>query len=119
MTEVTHDTETHIVDAHEQEHYDEKFSFVGRTFNVPTYTGVFALLGGLTVIEVLLSRLEHSSIITIIMLALAVFKAGLVVWFYMHLNKDNRIFLATLLIPVVLVILAVLFLSIVPVGGYS
>lgn len=118
MTEVTHETESHVAEAHDHDH-DEKFSFVGRTFNVPVYTGVFILLGILTVIEVALSRVPHSSIIIIIMLALAVFKAGLVVWFYMHLNKDNRIFLATLLIPVVLVILAVLFLSIVPVGGYS
>ena len=53
------------------------------------------------------------------MLVLAATKAGLVVWFYMHLNKDNRIFLACLMIPVVLVVLAVLFLSIVPTGGYS
>lgn len=120
MTEVTHDTASpvNVEVAHDHDH-DEKFSFVGRTFNVPVYTGVFILLGGLTVFEVLLSRLEHSGLITIIMLTLAVIKAGLVVWFYMHLNKDNRIFLATLLIPVVLVILAVLFLSIVPVGGYS
>ncbi len=118
MTEVTHETESHVTETHDHDH-DEKFSFVGRTFNVPVYTGVFILLAGLTVFEVLLSRLPHSSIITIIMLALAVFKAGLVVWFYMHLNKDNRIFLATLLIPLALVIIAVLFLSIVPVGGYS
>ena len=119
MTEVKHNTETHVEGTHEQDHYDEKFSFVGRTFNVPVYTGVFILLGVLTLIEVGLSRFPSNGLITFIMLALAVFKAGLVVWFYMHLNRDNRIFLATLLIPVVLVILAILFLSIMPVGGYS
>lgn len=118
MTEVTHDTSAPVEAAHDHDH-DEKFSFVGRTFNVPVYTGVFILLGILTVIEVALSRLEHSGLITIIMLVLSIIKAGLVVWFYMHLNKDSRIFLATLLIPVVLVILAVLFLSAVPGFGYS
>jgi len=116
MSEVTHDTEKHIEDSHE---HDENFSFVGRTFPVPVYTGVFILLGVLTLIEVTLSQLPRGFITIPLMLGLAVIKAGLVVWFYMHLNKDNRIFLACLLIPVVLVIVAVLFLSIVPVGGYS
>lgn len=116
MSEITQDSETQVEDTHD---YDEQFSFVGRTFPLPVYTGVFILLGGLTLVEVLLSRLERSSILIVIMLALATAKAGLVVWFYMHLNKDSRIFLACLLIPFVLVILAVLFLSIMPVGGYS
>jgi len=118
MSEITHDTETQVVDSHDD--HDEQFSFVGRTFPVPVYTGVFALLGITTLVEVAIAQLfERSTILIIIMLVLATFKAGLVVWFYMHLNKDSRIFLATLLIPVVLVVLAVIFLSIVPVGGYS
>ena len=116
MSEVTHETETHIEDSHD---HNEQFSFVGRTFPVPVYTGVFILLGVLTLIEVSLSQLPRGFFTIPLMLGLAVIKAGLVVWFYMHLNKDNRIFLACLLIPVALVIIAVLFLSIVPVGGYS
>ncbi len=118
MSEITHDTETQVVDSHDD--HDEQFSFVGRTFPVPVYTGVFGLLGVTTLVEVIISQVfERSAILIAIMLILATFKAGLVVWFYMHLNRDSRIFLATLLIPVVLVVLAVLFLSIVPVGGYS
>ena len=118
MSEITHDTESHVEAAHDD--HDEKFSFVGRTFPVPVYTGVFVLLGVITLIEVAISQIfERSGILILVMLALATFKAGLVVWFYMHLNKDNRIFLACLLIPVVLVVVAVLFLSIIPVGGYS
>src|SRR6476660_5049418 len=118
MAETTHDTETHVEDTRDD--HDEQFSFVGRTFPVPVYTGVFVLLGVITVVEVAISQLfERSPILIAIMLLLATTKAGLVVWFYMHLNKDNRIFLACLMIPVVLVVLAVLFLSIVPTGGYS
>ena len=118
MSEITHDTETHVEDTHDD--HNEQFSFVGRTFPVPVYTGVFVLLGITTLVEVAISQLfERSGILIFIMLALATFKAGLVVWFYMHLNKDSRIFLACLLIPVVLVVVAVLFLSIIPVGGYS
>lgn len=118
MSEVTHDTETQVVDSHDD--HDEQFSFVGRTFPVPVYTGVFGLLGGITIVEVLISQaFERSPILIFIMLVLAATKAGLVVWFYMHLNKDSRIFLACLMIPVILVVLAVLFLSIVPAGGYS
>ncbi len=118
MSEITHDTEAQVVEPHDD--HDEKFSFVGRTFPVPVYTGVFILLGVTTVVEVAISQIfERSSILIAIMIILAAFKAGLVVWFYMHLNKDNRIFLACLLIPVILVIIAVLFLSIVPQGGYS
>ncbi|MBA3868718.1 MAG: cytochrome C oxidase subunit IV family protein [Chloroflexota bacterium] len=120
MSDIAHnpDTGAQVVDPHDD--HDEQFSFVGRTFPVPVYTGVFAVLGVTTLIEVAISQIfERSTILIIIMLALATFKAGLVVWFYMHLNKDNRIFLACLMIPVVLVVIAVLFLSIVPTGGYS
>jgi len=118
MSEITHDTETHIEDTHDD--HNEQFSFVGRTFPVPVYTGVFVLLGIITLVEVAISQIfERSGILILVMLILATFKAGLVVWFYMHLNKDNRIFLACLLIPVILVVLSVLFLSIIPVGGYS
>ena len=118
MSEITHDTETHVEAAHDD--HNEQFSFVGRTFPVPVYTGVFILLGITTLVEVAISQLfERSGILIFIMLALATFKAGLVVWFYMHLNKDNRIFLVCLMAPVFLVVVAVLFLSIVPAGGYS
>ncbi len=118
MSEVTHETETHVTDTHDD--HNEQFSFVGRTFPVPVYTGVFILLGVLTLIEVTISQLfERSGILIAVMILLATFKAGLVVWFYMHLNKDSRIFLACLLIPVALVIVAILFLSLVPTFGYS
>ena len=119
MAEITHDTETQVTDTHDDHDHDD-FSFVGRTYSVPVYTRVFALLGIITVIEVVIAQVfERSPVLIAIMLLLATTKAGLVVWFYMHLNKDSRIFLACILIPMVLVIVAVLFLSIIPTGGYS
>ncbi len=120
MTDIEHNADTglQVVDPHDD--HDEQFSFVGRTFPVNVYTGVFIVLGITTLIEVVISQIfERSGLLIFIMLVLATFKAGLVVWFYMHLNKDNRVFLACLLIPVILVVLAVMFLSIVPAGGYS
>lgn len=121
MTEITHTSESQAVEVHG---HDENFSIIGRTFDFPVYTGVFLLLSILTIIEVSLSRVERGGLtiwldlIGIIMVTIAIAKAGLVVWFYMHLNKDTRIFLACLLIPVILVTVSALFLVFVPQGSY-
>lgn len=121
MAEITHTPESHVADA--QGHHDH-FSFMGRTFDFPVYTGVFLLLGLLTIIEVSLSRVERGGLtiwldlVGIVMVAIAIAKAGLVVWFYMHLNKDTRIFLACLIIPMILVTVSALFLIFVPQGSY-
>ena len=121
----THDTHTTDDTQHDDHSHAESFTFMGRTFPVPLYTGVFGLLGVLTLIEVTLSQViprgelpGYVDLVGLIMIIIAVGKASLVVWFYMHLNKDNRIFMISLLVPTFLVILATLFLSIVPPGGY-
>lgn len=121
-THDTHATDTH----HDADHaHDDSFTFMGRTFPVPLYTGIFGMLGILTIIEVALSQIiprgelpGYVDLVGLIMIIIAVCKASLVVWFYMHLNKDSRIFLVCLLVPTFLVIVATLFLSIVPPGGY-
>jgi caa(3)-type oxidase subunit IV len=105
-------------EAHHEHDYHEQLKLFGRTFPVPTYTGVFLILGVLTVIEVALFELPRGFFTAPIMIILSVIKAGLVVWFYMHLNKDSRIFLVALLVPTILVIVCTLFLLIVPPGGY-
>jgi caa(3)-type oxidase subunit IV len=121
MAEITHASESRVVDSHR---HDDNFSLVGRTFDFPVYTGVFFLLGVLTLIEVTLSQLPRTNLspyldlVGIIMVTIAIGKAGLVVWFYMHLNKDTRIFLACLLIPLFLVTVSALFLIFVPQGSY-
>ncbi len=92
--------------------------FMGRTFPVPLYTFVFFVLGGITIIEVLLSQLPHFFLTAPILLALSASKAILVVMFYMHLREDSRIFAFALAIPLVLALVASMFLLSVPITGY-
>lgn len=105
-------------EAEGQAHHNDNFRFLGREYPFPVYTGVFILLAVATIIEVLLFELPRGFLTIPVMIALALVKAGLVVWFYMHLNKDSRIFMVTLIIPTVMVILATLFLMAMPPGGY-
>ncbi len=89
----------------------------GRVIPLPVYTVVFIVLGVITVFEVALAEVFPRGGLTIpIMLLASLAKAALVVWFYMHLNSDSRVFAITLLIPVLMVLLATGFLMIVPVG---
>lgn len=98
-------------------HYDEdKTVLFGRELPFPVYTVVYGGLAVLTLIEVGLSQLPHGFLTIPVLLGIAFFKAGLVVWFYMHLNTDSRIFAITLTIPLIMVIIATLFLMIVPTG---
>jgi caa(3)-type oxidase subunit IV len=98
-------------------HFDEdKTVILGRELPLPVYTVVYGGLAILTLIEVGLSQLPHGFLTIPVLLAIAFFKAGLVVWFYMHLNTDSRIFAITLIIPVIMVVIAILFLMIVPTG---
>ncbi len=99
------------------EHFvDDTTVFMGRTINQPVYTVVFIALAVVTIVEVALSGLPRGFLTIPLMLGLALVKAGLVVWFYMHLNKDNRIFILTLMVPFIMMILATGFLMIVPTG---
>jgi len=89
----------------------------GRVIPLPVYTVVFITLGILTLFELALAEVFPRGGLTIpIMLLASLTKAALVVWFYMHLNSDSRVFALTLLIPVLMVLLATGFLLIVPIG---
>ena len=112
-TEPKHDE--HVTNAHAH-HDDDTTVVMGRVLPFPIYTVVYGALALLTVIEVLLSQLPRGFLTIPIMLLIAGLKAGLVVWFYMHLNTDSRIFAITLAVPVVMVVIATLFLMIVPTG---
>lgn len=103
----------HGANAH---HDDDKTIVLGRELPFPVYTVVYGALALLTLIEVTLSQLPRGFLTIPIMLLIAFLKAGLVVWFYMHLNTDSRIFAITLLAPVIMVVIATLFLMIVPTG---
>lgn len=122
MSDEKHTAELHDAPpaAHDSGHaHNDNFVLMGREFPVPVYTGVFIILGVVTLVELALAEVIPRGALTIpLMLVLSIGKAGLVVWFYMHLNTDSRIFAAALIIPVIMVILATLFLMIVPPGGY-
>ncbi|GAB4515537.1 MAG: hypothetical protein OHK0046_19250 [Anaerolineae bacterium] len=92
--------------------------FMGREYPLPIYTSVFLALGALTVIEVLLAEIISSDIKIPFLMGIAVAKALLVVLFYMHLNKDSRIFALVLGLPLGLGLLATLYLLGVPPTGY-
>lgn len=115
-TPAVHDDHTHA-------HSDTLLphtTFMGRTFPFPLYTSVFLTLGVVTIIEVLIAEiLPHELFITILLLVgLSLFKAVLVVYFYMHLREDSKIFTAALLLPVLVGLVAMLFLAAVPPTGY-
>lgn len=91
----------------------------GRTLNMPVYTAVFIALAILTVLEVIVAEIFFEPIIRIpLLLGMAVVKAALVMYFYMHLREDTRLFAAVILIPIGVALLSVLFLLAVPATGY-
>lgn len=87
---------------------------------VPIYTAVFGVLAVVTLIEVLLAEVSDEIIsggVKIpILVILSLSKAALVVWFYMHLNRDSRLFLLTLLLPLIVGLISAFYLLFVPVG---
>lgn len=93
---------------------------LGRSITVPggIYSVVFGALAALTVFEVLVAELTDGGIGTIILVAASILKAVLVVYFYMHLNRDNKVFALALLIPLFMVLVATFFLVAVPSGAY-
>lgn len=100
-------------------HHDEVTVLFGKEYDLPIYTSVFIALGVITVLEVILAGVIGDGAVRIlILLALALSKAFLVVMYYMHLKEDSRLFALTLLIPVAVALLSVLYLLGVPVTGY-
>lgn len=90
----------------------------GRTIPYPLYTVVFGALAIVTLIEVAISQVPHGWLSTIILLSLSLTKAGLVIWFYMHLRSDSRVYLVVLLLPFFIALVSLLFLVTVPMTSY-
>lgn len=90
----------------------ENSKLFGREFPYPIYTVVFFILGILTVLEVFLSEVLSGveTLKVAVLLGIATAKAALVVYFYMHLNHDNRLFAVAFLVPVGISLLSLLFL---------
>lgn len=96
------------------------------TVTVPggIYTVIFGGLALLTLLEVMLAELLPtegfiSGLKIVALLAIAIAKAALVVWFYMHLRTDSRLLLVVLILPLLIVLLSMLYLLGVPTTGYS
>lgn len=107
---------THSGASHAHDHHDDSAVIFGRRLPMPVYTAVYIALAILTITEVLLFELPRGWLTIPSMIIIAIIKAGLVVWFYMHLNKDTRLFAVILLVPTFLVIVCTIFLMLVPVG---
>lgn len=116
-----------MTEEHNENHHDEVFMVpvLGNVGVWPggVYTFIFVVLAVLTAIEVGITLILPEGGMTIaLLIALSLTKAYLVVMFYMHLRTDNPIFRLTMLIPLILVIISIVFLIFAPVGaglGYS
>lgn len=122
MSEHTHDSHGHA------DHSDTVELPVIGAITVPggIYTVVFGILGILTLLEVLIAetigKMEGDVAETlkiVLLLGIAIAKSALVVLYYMHLKDDSRIFLVTLLLPLLITLLSIFYLLVVPPTGYS
>lgn len=87
--------------------------------NQPIYTVVFGTLAVITVVEVLFAEVfPDGFLLTLVLVALSLCKALMVMWFYMHLKDDSRIFAFAIALPVMIALVATLFLAAVPPFGY-
>ena len=115
-------------------HHSNTVALLGREITVEggIYTVVFGGLAILTVIEVVsaefLKDAIHdapsaaatlTAIKAILLLAIAVVKSTLVIWFYMHLKDEKRILAVVLMLPLLIAALSVMFVLAVPPTGYS
>ena len=106
--------------AEDDHHHCDTTVIFGREYPLPLYTSIFFALGALTFTEVLIAELLAgiSQIKIPLLLAIASAKAFLVVYFYMHLDRDSRAFAAALSVPFGMALLATIYLLAVPAGGY-
>jgi cytochrome c oxidase subunit 4 len=78
---------------------------------VRTYVLVFAALIALTVTTVMISRIELGEFNFVVAITIAIIKASLVVWFFMHVNHSTsltRLFAVAGLFWLVILLLLVL-----------
>ena len=115
-------------------HHSNTVIIRGREITVEggIYTVVFGGLAILTIIEVFsaewLKGAIHDtpsmaaalqSFKAILLLAIAIVKSSLVIWFYMHLKDEKRILAVVLLLPLLIAALSVMFLLAIPPTGYG
>ncbi len=119
---------------HHEGHHSNTVRLLGREITVEggVYTVVFVGLAILTVIEVLsaeyLKGAIHDApsaaatlqaIKAVLLLGIAIIKAGLVIWFYMHLRDEKPLLAVVLLLPLLIATLSIMYLLAIPPGGYA
>lgn len=105
---------------HADQHHNDTVRIFGNEITVPggIYSVVFGALAALTIFEVVVAEITDGGIATLVLVIASILKAALVVYFYMHLNRDNKIFALALLVPLFMVLVATFFLTAVPPGAY-
>jgi cytochrome c oxidase subunit 4 len=66
-----------------------------------TFIFVWIALIVLTAVTITVARLHLGSLSILAAIAIATIKAGLVLWFFMHLKYEARLFKLLLLVPIV------------------
>lgn len=112
---ITHDERTSTP---EVKHSRNETVLFGRTIPLPIYTVVFIALAVLTVIEVLIGTAPHGALTVPALVIISGAKAVMVVMFYMHLRDDSKVFTIVLIFPLLIALIAVLFLLLVPPVAY-
>ncbi len=82
--------------------------------NTGVFVAVWAALIALTAVTVTVAGLHLGRLSTLTALVIASCKAGLVLWYFMHLKYEHRLFKVMLFVPVVTltVIIGLTFLDI-------
>jgi caa(3)-type oxidase subunit IV len=93
--------------------------FFGIKLPVPLYTAVFGALAVLTIFEVIIAELPDGGLGTLLLVTLSIIKGVLVVWYYMHLRTDSKLYALAIIIPLLIGIVATIFLLAVPSTGYG
>jgi cytochrome c oxidase subunit IV len=66
-----------------------------------TFISVWLVLLALTAATVTVSRMDLGALSMLTAIVIASAKAGLVLWFFMHLKYERRLFKVLLLVPIV------------------
>jgi len=79
-----------------------------------TFISVWAGLLALTAVTIIVAGMQLGNFSTLAALVIASLKAGLVLWFFMHLKYEKRFFKVLFLVPIVTltVIIALTFVDI-------
>jgi len=73
----------------------------GHIVSTRTFVAVWIALLTLTAITVTVSKLDLGAFSTFTAIVIASVKAGLVLWFFMHLKYEKRLLKLLLLVPIV------------------